>query len=76
MKLRLMQKFTKPVAVIMLTIMVCLVVGCKKNNGGNGTCNGYDYVDFSWNGGDWIDHDIYDYGREFDLCIRRSRMWS
>lgn len=25
---------------------------------------------FSWNGGDWVDHDIYDYSREFGLSVR------
>lgn len=44
MELRLVQKLTKTIAAIMLTVMVCLAAGCKKDNGGNGTYNGHDYI--------------------------------
>ena len=41
-----MQKFTKTLATIMLTIAVVCATGCKKNNEpNNGTYNGHDYVD-------------------------------
>lgn len=40
-----MQKFSKTIAAIMLTVMVCLATGCKKDNAGNGTYNGHDYID-------------------------------
>ena len=40
-----MQKAIWAIAAIMLTAAVVCAAGCKKNNGGNGTCNGFDYVD-------------------------------
>ena len=40
-----MQKFSKAIAAIMLTAVICIATGCKKDNGGNGTYNGHDYID-------------------------------
>ena len=40
-----MQKLTKPISAILLTMTVCVVVGCTKDNGGNGSYNGHDYID-------------------------------
>ena len=45
MKSKLMHKSLKAIAAIMLTAVMCLAVGCKKDNGGNGTYNGHDYID-------------------------------
>ena len=45
MKSKLMQKFTKTLAAIMLIITVVCTAGCKKDNGGNGTYKGHDYID-------------------------------
>ena len=45
MKLKLMQKFTKSIAAITLTIALLCAAGCTKNNSGNGSCNGHDYID-------------------------------
>ena len=46
-----MQSFSKAIAAIMLTVMVCLAAGCTKDNGGNGTYNGHDYVDLGLRSG-------------------------
>ncbi len=51
MKLIHMQRFYKAIAAIMLMAAVVCSAGCKKNNGGNGTCNGYDYVDLGLRSG-------------------------
>ena len=40
-----MQKITKTIAVIILTIAIVFAEGCTKDNGGNGTYKGHDYVD-------------------------------
>lgn len=40
-----MQSFSKAKAALMLTAVICLATGCKKDNGGNGTYNGHDYID-------------------------------
>ena len=40
-----MQNLTKTIVAIMLTAVMCLAAGCKKDNGGNGTYNGHDYID-------------------------------
>jgi len=40
-----MQRFTNAIAAIMLIAVMCLAAGCKKDNGGNGTYNGHDYID-------------------------------
>ncbi len=40
-----MQKLTKTISAIMLTVVVCLAAGCTKDNGGNGTYKGHDYID-------------------------------
>ena len=41
-----MQKLTKTIAAIMLTIAIVCTTGCKKNNEpNNGTYNGHDYID-------------------------------
>ena len=40
-----MQKFTKTIAALMLIIAVACAAGCTKDNGGNGTYKGHDYVD-------------------------------
>ena len=42
-----MQKITKTIAVIILTIAIVCAEGCTKDNGGNGTYKGHDYVDLS-----------------------------
>lgn len=44
MKLKLMQKFTKSIAAITLTIALLCTAGCTKDNGGNSTYNGHDYI--------------------------------
>ena len=47
-----MQKFTKIIAALMLTIVVVCAAGCKKNNEpNNGTCNGHDYVNLGLSSG-------------------------
>ena len=43
--LRIMHKFKKVVTVIMLAVTLCFTAGCTKDNGGNGSYNGHDYVD-------------------------------
>ena len=43
--LNVMKSFSKAIAAIMLTAVMCLVAGCKKDNGGNGTYKGHDYID-------------------------------
>ena len=40
-----MQRFSKAIAAIMLTVAALFVAGCTKDNGGNGSYNGHDYVD-------------------------------
>ena len=40
-----MKKLTKTIVAIMLTVAVCVTAGCTKNNGGNGSYKGHDYVD-------------------------------
>ena len=40
-----MQKNTKTIAVIILTIAIICAAGCKKDNSTNGTYNGHDYID-------------------------------
>ena len=40
-----MQKFTKTIAALILIIAVVCAPGCTKDNGGNGTYNGHDYID-------------------------------
>ena len=40
-----MQKITKTIAVIILTIAIVCAEGCTKDNGGNGSYKGHDYVD-------------------------------
>ena len=45
MKLKVMQKLTKTIAAIILTIAIVCAAGCKKDNVGNGTYNGHDYID-------------------------------
>lgn len=40
-----MQKFSKTIAALMLTVALCSSVGCKKYEGTNGTFKGHDYVD-------------------------------
>ena len=40
-----MQKSIKTIATVMLAIMLVCTVGCKKQNGGNGTYKGHDYID-------------------------------
>ena len=46
-----MESFIKAIAAIMLTAVICLAAGCKKNNGGNGTYNGHDYIDLGLRSG-------------------------
>ena len=46
-----MQKFTKSIAAIMFTVAVVCAAGCTKDNGGNGTHNGHDYVDLGLRSG-------------------------
>ena len=46
-----MQRISKAMAAIMLTTAVLFVAGCTKDNGGNGTCNGHDYVDLGLRSG-------------------------
>ena len=49
-----MRKLTKTIAAIMLIIAVVCAAGCTKDNGGNGTYNGHDYVDLGlWSGTLW-----------------------
>ena len=40
-----MQKNTKTITVIILTIAIICAAGCKKDNSTNGTYNGHDYID-------------------------------
>ena len=40
-----MQKFSKTIVALMLTVALCSSVGCKKYEGTNGTFKGHDYVD-------------------------------
>ena len=40
-----MQKLTKAIAAIMLSIAVVCAAGCKKHISGNGSYNGHDYID-------------------------------
>jgi len=51
MKLKLIQKLAKTIAAIMLTAAVFFTAGCTKDNGGNGTYNGHDYVDLGLRSG-------------------------
>ena len=44
-------KFTKAIAILIITVAVICAVGCKKHNSGNGTYNGHDYVDFGLRSG-------------------------
>ena len=40
-----MQKLTKSIVAITLTIALLCAAGCKKHNSGNGSYNGHDYID-------------------------------
>ena len=40
-----MRVFSKSIIVIILATALCSAVGCTKDNGGNGTYNGHDYID-------------------------------
>ena len=67
-----MQKFTKTLATIMLTIAVVCATGCKKNNEpNNGTYNGHDYIDLGLPSGTmWATYNVgatnpEDYGSYF-----------
>lgn len=79
MKLKVMQRFSKAIAAIMLTAAVVCAAGCKKNNGGNGTCNGYDYVDLGLRSGTmWATCNVgaerpEDYGDYFAWGETRSK---
>ena len=44
-RIKVMQKITKAIADIILIIAIICAAGCKKDNGGNGTYKGHDYVD-------------------------------
>ena len=46
-----MKRLMKAITAIMLTAVICLAAGCKKDNGGNGTYNGHDYVDLGLRSG-------------------------
>lgn len=46
-----MQKLTKAIAATMLMTALLLAAGCKKDNGGNGTYNGHDYIDLGLSSG-------------------------
>ena len=46
-----MQKITKTIAVIILTIAIVWAEVCTKDNGGNGTYKGHDYVDLGLRSG-------------------------
>lgn len=49
-----MNKVIKTIATIMLTAAVFFAAGCTKDNGGNGSYNGHDYVDLGlWSGTLW-----------------------
>ena len=51
MNLKILQKLTKTIAAIMLAIAVVCAAGCTKDNGGNGSYNGHDYVDLGLRSG-------------------------
>lgn len=40
-----MKIFPNALKTIIIAVMACFVAGCTKDNGGNGTYNGHDYVD-------------------------------
>ena len=42
---RIMKKSIKTISTLMLAIVLVCTVGCKKQNGGNGTYKGHDYID-------------------------------
>ena len=44
-KTKVMQKFTKATALLVLSIALICTAGCKKHNAGNGTYKGHDYID-------------------------------
>ena len=74
-----MQKAIWAIAAIMLTAAVVCAAGCKKNNGGNGTCNGFDYVDLGLRSGTmWATCNVgaerpEDYGDYFAWGETRSK---
>ena len=43
--IEIMQNIMKTIGATLLTLAVCLIVGCTKDNGGNGSYNGHDYID-------------------------------
>ena len=64
---------------IMLIAVLCLVVGCTKDNGGNGTHNGHDYVDLGLRSGTlWATCNVganspEDYGEYFAWAETQSK---
>lgn len=66
-----MQKAIKAIATIMLMAAVVCSTGCKKSNGGNGTCNGYDYVDLGLRSGTmWATCNVgADHPEEYGDCF-------
>ena len=45
MKLRVMQKNAKTIVFLLFTMFSCFAVSCTKDNGGNGSYKGHEYVD-------------------------------